>query len=257
MKFMKELGKWSGHSYARTNDAHRSDQLQHRYALRILPRHCLKLLRQSLMACDFNKHNIGTGDDVSGRRTLGVSPILHVPGAQIGTMLSRRLGAAHMCRWCFSRGKRFSSIGAKTWSISAAKGSNCSRPYQAVAQPGVPGAGLCARDTSGRCSTRKDAPREQTLAGCRAEHGAFEMSRYYRKAPIIGMTTADSDKRFKAAKHRRERRKLKETDLTSETPATQRHSATHGLVKPGAVHQIEARWQNRISAWKQAHFAAR
>lgn len=31
------------------------------------------------------------------------------------------------------------------------------------------------------------------------------MSNSYRKTPIIGMTTAESDKRFKQAEHRRER----------------------------------------------------
>ncbi|WP_227287987.1 hypothetical protein [Boseongicola sp. H5] len=45
------------------------------------------------------------------------------------------------------------------------------------------------------------------------------MARAYRKTPITGMTKADSDERFKKAEHRRERRKLKETDLTGETPA--------------------------------------
>lgn len=45
------------------------------------------------------------------------------------------------------------------------------------------------------------------------------MARSYRKTPITGMTTADSDKRFKTAEHRRERRKLKETDLTGDAPA--------------------------------------
>lgn len=44
------------------------------------------------------------------------------------------------------------------------------------------------------------------------------MSRSYRKTPITGMTTAESDKRFKKAEHKRERRKLKATDLTDETP---------------------------------------
>jgi hypothetical protein len=32
------------------------------------------------------------------------------------------------------------------------------------------------------------------------------------------MTTAESDKRFKKAEHKRERRKLKAADLTEETP---------------------------------------
>jgi hypothetical protein len=44
------------------------------------------------------------------------------------------------------------------------------------------------------------------------------MSRSYRKTPITGMTTVESDKGFKKAEHRRERRKLKATDLTEETP---------------------------------------
>lgn len=35
------------------------------------------------------------------------------------------------------------------------------------------------------------------------------MTNSYRKMPIIGMTTAVSDKRFKAAEHRRERAAVK------------------------------------------------
>lgn len=45
------------------------------------------------------------------------------------------------------------------------------------------------------------------------------MARSYRKTSITGMTKAKSDKRFKTAEHRRERRKLKETDLTVDMPA--------------------------------------
>ncbi|MDW3223416.1 MAG: hypothetical protein R8G34_11105 [Paracoccaceae bacterium] len=44
------------------------------------------------------------------------------------------------------------------------------------------------------------------------------MSRSRRKTPIIGITTAQSDKRFKKAEHKRARRKLKAADLTEDTP---------------------------------------
>ncbi|MBM7069705.1 hypothetical protein [Actibacterium sp. 188UL27-1] len=44
------------------------------------------------------------------------------------------------------------------------------------------------------------------------------MSRSRRKTPITGITKAESDKRFKEAEHKRERRRLKAADLTEETP---------------------------------------
>lgn len=45
------------------------------------------------------------------------------------------------------------------------------------------------------------------------------MARSYRETPITGMTKAASDKRFKTAEHRRELRKLRETDLTGDALA--------------------------------------
>lgn len=42
------------------------------------------------------------------------------------------------------------------------------------------------------------------------------MTRSYRKTPIAAVTSAPSDKGFKAAEHRRERRKIRELDLTEE-----------------------------------------
>lgn len=48
------------------------------------------------------------------------------------------------------------------------------------------------------------------------------MSRSRRKTPIVGMTTAESDKRFKQAEHRRERRAVKSVDLAiADLPARQ------------------------------------
>lgn len=44
------------------------------------------------------------------------------------------------------------------------------------------------------------------------------MSRSYRKTPICGMTTKDSDKPFKKAEHKRACRALKASDLTHEEP---------------------------------------
>lgn len=44
------------------------------------------------------------------------------------------------------------------------------------------------------------------------------MSRSYRKTPICGMTTKDSDKPFKKAEHKRARRALNVRDLSSEEP---------------------------------------
>ncbi|QDC00347.1 hypothetical protein FGU64_07925 [Mesorhizobium sp. 8] len=41
------------------------------------------------------------------------------------------------------------------------------------------------------------------------------MSRSRRKTPIFGMTTAESDKLFKTAEHRRERRTVRNIDPTS------------------------------------------
>ncbi len=48
------------------------------------------------------------------------------------------------------------------------------------------------------------------------------MSRSYRKTPITGMTTAESDKRFKKAEHKRERRALNAVDLTKEEPPAEK-----------------------------------
>lgn len=45
------------------------------------------------------------------------------------------------------------------------------------------------------------------------------MARSHRKTPICGMTAADSDKSFKRAEHRRERRVLRQTDLSETDPA--------------------------------------
>ncbi|MEP3944691.1 MULTISPECIES: hypothetical protein [Rhodobacterales] len=44
------------------------------------------------------------------------------------------------------------------------------------------------------------------------------MSRSYRKTPICGMTTKDSDKPFKKAAHRQARRALNARDLTLDDP---------------------------------------
>jgi hypothetical protein len=54
------------------------------------------------------------------------------------------------------------------------------------------------------------------------------------------MTKADSDKRFKTAEHRRERRKLKETDLTDDMPAD---SKTFG--NPWASEKDGKQWIDR------------
>lgn len=48
------------------------------------------------------------------------------------------------------------------------------------------------------------------------------MSRSRRKTPISGMSMKDSDKPFKAAEHRRARRKLKSLDLTEDEPPAER-----------------------------------
>ncbi|MGF7004533.1 hypothetical protein [Aminobacter sp. BE322] len=44
------------------------------------------------------------------------------------------------------------------------------------------------------------------------------MSRSRRKTPIIGITTAETDKPFKQAEHRRERRAVKAVIKTGEEP---------------------------------------
>lgn len=44
------------------------------------------------------------------------------------------------------------------------------------------------------------------------------MSRSRRKTPIVGITTAESDKAFKEAEHRRERRAVKATVNTGDEP---------------------------------------
>ncbi|MBB6470251.1 hypothetical protein IHE39_06355 [Aminobacter carboxidus] len=44
------------------------------------------------------------------------------------------------------------------------------------------------------------------------------MSRSRRKTPIVGMTTAESDKPFKQAEHRRERRAVKAVVKAGEEP---------------------------------------
>lgn len=50
------------------------------------------------------------------------------------------------------------------------------------------------------------------------------MSRSRRKTPIIGMTTAESDKPFKQAEHRRERRAVKAVVKAGEEPPATRES---------------------------------
>lgn len=60
------------------------------------------------------------------------------------------------------------------------------------------------------------------------------MSRSYRKIPICGMTTKDSDKPFKKAAHKRARRALNARDLTSEEPpAAKAYGNPWGAPKDG------------------------
>ncbi len=54
------------------------------------------------------------------------------------------------------------------------------------------------------CATRIDTP-SSSAAACAACHWAGDMSRSKRKTPICGMTSAASDKPFKAKAHRNER----------------------------------------------------
>ncbi len=46
------------------------------------------------------------------------------------------------------------------------------------------------------------------------------MARSRRKTPIVGITTADTDKPFKTAEHRRERRAVKAAIKVGEEPPT-------------------------------------
>ncbi|KIN66144.1 hypothetical protein Z946_623 [Sulfitobacter noctilucicola] len=48
------------------------------------------------------------------------------------------------------------------------------------------------------------------------------MSRSYRKTPICGMTTKESDKPFKKAEHKRARRAVKASDLSVEDPPAEK-----------------------------------
>ena len=48
------------------------------------------------------------------------------------------------------------------------------------------------------------------------------MSRSYRKTPICGMTTKESDKPFKKTAHKQARRALNARDLTNEEPPAQK-----------------------------------
>ena len=48
---------------------------------------------------------------------------------------------------------------------------------------------------------------------------SFEMAGSYRKTPISGITKKNRDKQYKTAEHKRARRKIKETDLTTDIPA--------------------------------------
>ena len=60
------------------------------------------------------------------------------------------------------------------------------------------------------------------------------MSRSYRKTPICGMTTKDSDKPFKKAAHKQARRALNACDLTrDEPPAKKAHGNPWGAPKDG------------------------
>ena len=60
------------------------------------------------------------------------------------------------------------------------------------------------------------------------------MPRSYRKTPICGMTTKDSDKPFKKAAHRQARRALNARDLTiEEPPAEKAYGNPWGAPKDG------------------------
>lgn len=60
------------------------------------------------------------------------------------------------------------------------------------------------------------------------------MSRSYRKTPIIGMTTKDSDKPFKKAEHKRARRAVNARDLsTDDPPAEKQFGNPWGAPKDG------------------------
>ena len=48
------------------------------------------------------------------------------------------------------------------------------------------------------------------------------MSRSYRKTPICGMTTKDSDKLFKKASHKRARRAVNALDLRADDPPAEK-----------------------------------
>lgn len=60
------------------------------------------------------------------------------------------------------------------------------------------------------------------------------MSRSYRKTPICGMTTKASDRPFKKAEHKRERRAVNARDLTlDEPPAGKEFGNPWGAPKDG------------------------
>lgn len=68
------------------------------------------------------------------------------------------------------------------------------------------------------------------------------MSRSFRKTPIFAVTTAPSDKAFKAAEHRRERRAVKiAVRLEREIPGRQEFGDPWHGDKDGKLYQPERR----------------
>ncbi len=73
------------------------------------------------------------------------------------------------------------------------------------------------------------------------------MSRSRRRTPVIGMTTARSDKPFKMDEHRAERRTVRATLLRAESGDSLPHPKRYG--NPAVAPKDGKQWVDSASKW--------